>query len=146
LIAIVLVGLSTAGTLQQGKDLVQVYVHRFVVPGYPPMARQARIEGDASALVHISGDGKVQGLSDLEGSAFLRGTLDVLKEWEFILPEGKPTAIRVTFRFVLSGPEQKQRVVTDVRGTLPTLVEIVTNPTSEKPGPDVIPDRRPHKP
>ncbi len=85
-------------------------------------------------------------LSDLEGPALLLGALNSLKEWEFILPEGKATTIRITFRFVLSGPERKENVAMNIRGSLPALVEIVTNPTSEKPGPDVIPDRRPHKP
>jgi hypothetical protein len=83
-------------------------------------------------------------LSELEGPRLLLGALDSLREWEFILPDGKPIVIRVTFRFVLSGPAHKESLVT-TRGTLPTLVEIVTNPTSEKPGPDVIPSRPPHK-
>lgn len=146
LVAIAFFGLSVAGALQQGKASVQLHVHRFTIPGYPAMARQARVQGDVSALVHVNGNGKVEELSDFEGPALLQGALDSLKEWEFILPEEKPTTIRITFRFVLSGPERKENVVMNIRGSLPALVEIVTNPTSEKPGPDVVPDRRPHKP
>ena len=109
----------------------------FIVQGYPPLARQARVQGDVTALVRINEDGTVSSVSQVAGPAMLRGAADNLKNWHFDVQGTTSRDMRITMRFVLSGSEDVRNLTLTVKGKLPNLVEITTNPTSEKPGPDV---------
>lgn len=102
------------------------------------MARQARVQGDVTAVIHVRADGSVSAISDVTGSPLLVQTAEALKEWQFFLPKPADTELKITLRFRLEGPERQENVVMKVSATLPNFVEIVTNPT-EKPGPDVVP-------
>lgn len=112
-------------------------ISEFVIEGYPLLARQARIEGDVNALVELRKDGTVASISEVTGPDLLRGSADSIKSWRFDVCEDSPGSVRITLRFNLSGPEDVRNVVARVKGKLPYFFEITTNPTAEKPGPNV---------
>jgi len=132
------VAFATAMTAQtQSGENLTPRVSEFIVEGYPPLARQARVQGDVTALVRISEDGTVSSISQVAGPALLRGAADTLKNWRFDIRDTTSREVHFTMRFILSGPEDVRNLTMRVKGRLPNLVEITTNPTSEKPGPDV---------
>src|SRR5713226_6628335 len=70
-------------------------VRKFSIPGYPPLARQAQIQGQVSASVHIRPDGIVDSLSNVQGPPLLSSYVsDVLKSWEFILSSNQATDLK----------------------------------------------------
>jgi len=127
--------LTRPAQAQRGEESIP-RVTEFVIEGYPALARQARVEGDVTALVRISDDGTVSSISEVAGPTLLRSAADTLKKWRFDVGRASPREVRITLRFILSGPEDA-RNLTMVKGKLPNVFEIITNPTSEKPGPDL---------
>jgi TonB family protein len=107
----------------------QVIVKRFRIPGYPPLARQARVEGLVRAVVNIRGDGTVESVSNVAGPALLKDYVaDALKQWTF-QPQGRqPVSLPIEFRYVLRGPEDERNIIHEISGSLPNQVDIVTNP------------------
>jgi hypothetical protein len=79
----------------------------------------------------------VSSVSEVTGPTFLRGVADTLKEWHFDARSTTSREVRITLRFILSGREDVRNLTMRVKGKLPNIFEITTNPTSEKPGPDV---------
>jgi len=136
-VALVVAFAATTRTQGQSRETLIPRVSEFIVEGYPPLARQARIQGDVTALVRISEDGAVSSISQVTGPALLRGAADNLKNWHFDVQGTTSREVHFTMRFILSGSEDVRNLTLLVRGRLPNLVEITTNPTSEKPGPDV---------
>ena len=129
---------AVTGSAQMQPDAESIpRVQEFVIGGYPPLARHAKVEGDVTALVRISEDGSVSSVSEVTGPTFLRGVADTLKEWHFDARSTTSREVRITLRFILSGREDVRNLTMRVKGKLPNIFEITTNPTSEKPGPDV---------
>lgn len=115
-----------------------VYVRKFSIPGYSPVARQGLIQGEVSATVHIQPNGTVDTVSDVKGHPLLSHPVsEALKSWEFFVPNNQATELRITFHFSLEGNEARECIVYRISGRLPNLIKIITNPTSEKLGPDV---------
>jgi hypothetical protein len=120
----------------------ELTVRSFVVPGYPPIERQAFIGGDVSTLVHVAADGSVTEVSAVEGPSLLQEhVVDALKHWTFANPSQEPRVEKITFRFSLAGKGTDSYTMTQVSGKLPGLIEIVTNPPARL-GPDVVPSKR----
>ena len=120
----------------------ELTVRSFVVPGYPPIERQALIGGDVSMLAHVAADGSVTEVSEVEGPSLLQEhVVDALKHWTFANPSEEPRVERITFRFSLAGKGTDSYTMTQVSGKLPGLIEIVTNPPAPL-GPDVVPSKR----
>jgi Gram-negative bacterial TonB protein C-terminal len=141
LLAIVVLGAAlncmAVGDDSKSVDKSVPKVLELIVGGYPPLARQARIQGAVTAVVEISEDGAVSSIADIEGPSLLRGATASLKMWRFDVSDSSLRRLRITMRFVLSGPEDVRNVLLKTKVTLPYLIEITTNPTSEKPGPNV---------
>ncbi len=138
LLSIALLGCQLPGTGSRNSEVghESVFVRKFKVFGYPPLARQARVQGTVSALVHIGSDGRVASVSNVNGPPLLiHAVVEALKSWEFALPNNKPAELRMTFDFSLRGKEARECYVTEVSGSLPSSIQIMTNPT-QKPGPD----------
>ncbi|HXJ87586.1 MAG TPA: energy transducer TonB [Candidatus Binatia bacterium] len=77
-----------------------------VVPVYPPLARQARIQGEVVLDAIISRDGTVERLTALSGHPMLvPAAIDAVKQWRYkpYVVDGKPVPIEthVTVNFSL---------------------------------------------
>jgi protein TonB len=77
-----------------------------VPPAYPPLARQARIQGDVILQSNVSKDGTVEDLQVVSGHPLLvQAALDAVRQWRYQPTElnGEPvevdTTTTVRFRF-----------------------------------------------
>lgn len=75
---------------------------------YPPLARQARIQGEVVLQVDVSKDGTIDTVKAISGHPLLiPAAVDAAKQWRYkpYLLKGEPVAIntRITVRFKLSG-------------------------------------------
>jgi hypothetical protein len=104
-----------------------VFVTSFRMDAYPALARQNNVAGDVTAVVHLAGDGTVTAITDVNGPELLRGEVDVIKTWGFIVPDRKPRAMAVILRYSLKG-EPRRDASTSIKASLPYLIEITTNP------------------
>jgi TonB family protein len=84
---------------------------RKVAPVYPPLARQARIQGTVVLSIVINKDGEVRDLQLVSGHPMLSpAAIEAVKQWRFrpYISEDKPveveTVVRVGFRMA-DGPE-----------------------------------------
>lgn len=79
-----------------------------VQPNYPPLARQARIQGDVILQAEISKDGTIQNLQLISGHPMLApSAIEAVKQWRYrpYLLNGEPVAVetQVLVKFSLSG-------------------------------------------
>jgi TonB family protein len=90
--------------IRVGGNVQMAQVVKTVPPVYPPLARQARIQGRVVLDVVIGKDGKVQNITVNSGHALLiQAALDAVRQWEYrvTLLNGQPvevsTQVEVTF-------------------------------------------------
>jgi periplasmic protein TonB len=81
---------------------------RKVNPNYPPLARQARIQGQVILRAVISKDGSIEGLTLVSGHPMLApAAIDAVKQWKYkpYLLNGEPVEVdtEVLVNFTLSG-------------------------------------------
>jgi periplasmic protein TonB len=81
---------------------------RKVQPVYPPLARQARIQGQVVLHAEISKEGTIQNLQLISGHAMLApAAIEAVKQWRYkpYLLNGEPVAVdtEVIVNFSLSG-------------------------------------------
>lgn len=81
---------------------------RQVKPPYPPLAKQARIQGTVVLEAIINKQGSVENLRVLTGHPLLiQSALDAVKQWKYkpTLLNGEPVEVvtQVTVNFNLSG-------------------------------------------
>jgi periplasmic protein TonB len=79
-----------------------------VQPVYPPLARQARIQGTVLLRAQIGKDGSIQNLQLVSGHPMLvQSALDAVKQWKYkpYLLNGEPVEVdtEVAVNFTLSG-------------------------------------------
>ena len=79
-----------------------------VKPNYPPLARQARIQGTVVLHAVISKDGSIEGLTLVSGHPVLApAAIDAVKQWKYkpYLLNGEPVEVdtEVQVNFTLSG-------------------------------------------
>jgi len=79
-----------------------------VTPNYPPLARQARIQGTVVLQAEISKEGTIQNLQLISGHAMLApAAIEAVKQWRYkpYLLNGEPVAVetQVVVNFSLSG-------------------------------------------
>ena len=82
-------------------------VHR-VQPSYPPLARQARIQGSVVLQAVISKDGSIQNLRLISGHPMLApSAIDAVKQWRYkpYILNGEPVEVetQITVNFTLAG-------------------------------------------
>ena len=72
-------------------------------PEYPPLARQARIEGKVEVTIRISKDGEVTVVGEPKGQPLLAGTAAMnLKTWKFSTTNAvDPVDLTVTYEYRL---------------------------------------------
>src|SRR5437868_1382649 len=81
---------------------------RKVQPAYPPLARQARIQGSVVLQAEISKDGAIQNLQLISGHPMLApAAIEAVKQWRYkpYYLNGEPVAVetQVQVNFTLSG-------------------------------------------
>jgi len=79
-----------------------------VKPAYPPLARQARIQGSVVLQAVIAKDGTIQGLKVVSGHPMLTGSaVEAVKQWRYkpYFLNGEPVEVEtvVTVNFTLAG-------------------------------------------
>jgi periplasmic protein TonB len=79
-----------------------------VKPNYPPLARQARIQGSVVLQAVIAKDGTIQGLHIVSGHPMLApAAIDAVKQWRYkpYFLNGEPVEVEtvVTVNFTLAG-------------------------------------------
>ncbi|MGA7683966.1 MAG: energy transducer TonB [Terriglobales bacterium] len=79
-----------------------------VQPNYPPLARQARIQGQVVLQAEISKEGTIQNLQLISGHAMLApAAIEAVKQWRYkpYLLNGEPVAVetQVIVNFSLNG-------------------------------------------
>ena len=105
------------------EDAEQGLILKKVDPVYPPLARQARIQGTVILRVHINKSGDVESLQLYSGHPMLApAAIDAVKQWKYKphLLNGGPVNVetRVTVNFTL--PEKRpEGVVGDAPGGIP---------------------------
>ena len=104
------------------------YLKSAPMPFYPPIARQARIEGTVKVHATVNQDGDTTEIEALSGHALLRSaTVEYVKGWKFIWPH--PCACKakrdITFLYKMSGKEASANSPTaTVRWFGSSLVEV----------------------
>ena len=81
---------------------------RKITPTYPPLARQARIQGQVILQAEISKEGTIQNLQLISGHPMLApAAIEAVKQWRYkpYLLNGEPVAVetQVVVNFSLSG-------------------------------------------
>jgi len=82
-------------------------IHR-VQPEYPPLARQARVQGTVVLRAVISREGKIENLQVLNGHPLLvQAAMDAVRQWRYrpyyLNNEPVEVETQVTVNFTLSG-------------------------------------------
>jgi periplasmic protein TonB len=110
-----IIGASTAAVPKVAVQRVRVssgvstgLLIRKVTPNYPPLARQARIQGQVVLQAEISKEGTIQNLQLISGHPMLApAAIEAVKQWRYkpYLLNGEPVAVetQVVVNFSLSG-------------------------------------------
>ena len=89
-------------------DVMRAVLIRKVAPVYPPLARQARIQGVVILQAQISKEGNIENLQLISGHPMLApAAIDAVKQWKYkpYLLNGEPVEVetQVQVNFTLSG-------------------------------------------
>jgi protein TonB len=81
---------------------------RKIQPAYPPLARQARIQGSVLLQAEISKDGSIQNLRLISGHPMLApAAIEAVKQWKYkpYILNGEPVEVetQITVNFTLAG-------------------------------------------
>jgi TonB family protein len=102
-------------------NVIAGHLMKRVSPVYPPLARQARIQGTVILKVQISNSGDVEKLQLISGHPMLApAAIEAVKQWKYkpYLLNGEPVAVEtnVTVNFALSDKPPAEGVVGDTPG------------------------------
>jgi TonB family protein len=104
---------STPQRVRLSQEVSKVLLITTIVPAYPPLARQAHVQGSVILDADISKDGTVEALRVVSGHPMLiSAALDAVKQWRYkpYLVKGEPVPVNtdVVVNFALSGGSPKQ--------------------------------------
>jgi protein TonB len=99
---------ATPQRVRVSQGVSQGLLIKRVQPNYPPLARQARIQGQVVLQAEISKDGTIQNLQLVSGHPMLApAAIEAVKQWRYkpYLLNGEPVAVetQVVVNFTLSG-------------------------------------------
>jgi protein TonB len=100
--------IATPQRVRVSSGVVSGLLLRKVNPTYPPLARQARIQGVVVLQAQISKDGNIQNLQLISGHPMLApAAIEAVKQWKYkpYLLNGEPVEVetQVQVNFTLSG-------------------------------------------
>jgi TonB family protein len=118
-----------------------------VPPDYPPLARQARIQGLIILRAQIGKSGDVENLQLISGHPMLApAAIEAVKQWKYkpFLLNGEPVEVetRITVNFTLSDKPPADGVAGDAPGGLPSAEKDGTEPSLPSDTPDPAVPRR----
>jgi len=98
----------TPQRIRVSQGVTQGMIIRRVQPAYPPLARQARIQGPVVLQAEIGKDGSIQNLRLISGHPMLApAAIEAIKQWKYkpYILNGEPVEVEttITFNFTLSG-------------------------------------------
>src|SRR6266550_4057984 len=99
---------ATPQRVRVSQGVTQGLLLRKVQPNYPPLARQARIQGQVVLQAEISKDGSIENLRLISGHPMLApSAIEAVKQWRYkpYMLNGEPVAVetQVQVNFTLSG-------------------------------------------
>jgi periplasmic protein TonB len=99
---------ATPQRVRVSQGVSQGLLIRKINPTYPPLARQARIQGQVILQAEISKDGTIENLKLVSGHPMLApAAIDAVKQWRYkpYMLNGEPVAVETTVmvNFTLSG-------------------------------------------
>lgn len=99
--------IATPKSVRISQGVSQGLLEKQVKPNYPPLARQARIQGQVVLQAVIGKDGRVQNLQVVSGHPMLAGAaLDAVKQWKYkpYYLNGQPVEVEtnITVNFSLA--------------------------------------------
>jgi periplasmic protein TonB len=99
---------ATPQRVRVSQGVTQGLVLRRVQPNYPPLARQARIQGSVVLQAEISKSGDIQNLRLISGHPMLGpAAIDAVKQWKYkpYILNGEPVEVEttITVNFTLAG-------------------------------------------
>ncbi|HTA22033.1 MAG TPA: energy transducer TonB [Terriglobales bacterium] len=94
--------------IRVSQGVTQGMIIRKIQPAYPPLARQARIQGPVVLQAEIGKDGSIQNLRLISGHPMLApAAIEAIKQWKYkpYILNGEPVEVEttITFNFTLSG-------------------------------------------
>ena len=112
------------GLVQVSSSVIQDLLLRKVAPVYPPLARQARIQGSVILKVVINKSGNVESMQLISGHPLLApAAIEAVKQWEYkpYLLNGEPVEVetRVTVNFTLADTPPAKGAAGDAPGGVP---------------------------
>jgi|HubBroStandDraft_5_1064220.scaffolds.fasta_scaffold32413_2 protein TonB len=98
----------TPQRIRVSQGVTQGMIIRRIQPAYPPLARQARIQGPVVLQAEIGKDGSIQNLRLISGHPMLApAAIEAIKQWKYkpYILNGEPVEVEttITFNFTLSG-------------------------------------------
>jgi protein TonB len=99
---------ATPQRVRVSQGVTQGLLIRKVQPNYPPLARQARIQGQVLLQAEISRDGTIENLHLISGHPMLApAAIEAVKQWRYkpYILNGEPVEVetQITVNFTLSG-------------------------------------------
>src|SRR5205809_7992778 len=99
---------ATPQRVRVSQGVTQGLLIRKIQPNYPPLARQARIQGSVLLQAVISKDGAIENLRLISGHPMLApAALEAVKQWRYkpYILNGEPVEVetQITVNFTLSG-------------------------------------------
>jgi protein TonB len=100
--------IATPQRVRVSQGVTQGLLLRKVQPAYPPLARQARIQGSVLLQAEISKDGSIENLHLISGHPMLApAAIEAVKQWKYrpYILNGEPVEVdtQITVIFSLSG-------------------------------------------
>jgi len=94
--------------IRVSQGVTQGMIIRKIQPAYPPLARQARIQGPVVLQAEIGKDGSIQNLRLISGHPMLApAAIEAIKQWKYkpYILNGEPVEVEttITYNFTLSG-------------------------------------------
>jgi periplasmic protein TonB len=99
---------ATPQRVRVSQGVTQGLLLRKIQPNYPPLARQARIQGSVLLQAEISKDGSIQNLRLISGHPMLApAAIEAVKQWKYkpYILNGEPVEVetQITVNFTLAG-------------------------------------------
>jgi protein TonB len=99
---------ATPQRVRVSQGVTQGLLLRRIQPTYPPLARQARIQGSVLLQAEISKDGTIENLHLISGHPMLApAAIEAVKQWRYkpYVLNGEPVEVetQITVNFTLSG-------------------------------------------
>ena len=127
--------LLTVGACRAAEDIC---VRHVVVPGYPRLARMARLQGSVTIEVEVGTDGTVTSTKASAASKLLaRASEENVRLWTFCAPAATGSLASshttITYTYKLEGNEEYYDPPPKVVLDLPSRVEITSHPPEAQP-------------